>query len=90
MLYLHYTKGAIFLNTQITDLYKAPNIEKYEDVHLLTLSETCAALEDRVLVIAQTLPEKDRQVIEAYIGTRNDLEVETVKTALRWGKRHYK
>lgn len=30
------------------------------------------------------------QIIEAYISTRNDLEVETVKTALRWKKKHYK
>lgn len=78
------------MNAKVADLYNAPNIEKCEDIHLLTLSEACSVLEDRVYAIARKLPEKDRQVIEDYISTRNDLEVETVKTALRWGKRHYK
>ena len=75
---------------QITDLYMLPDIEKYEDIHLLTLSEHCAILEEQVYVIANALPEKNRQVIESYISARNDLEAETFKTALRWGKQHYK
>ena len=74
----------------MSDLYRIPNVEEYENVHLLTLSEHCAALEERVYAIARTLPAQKRQVIEEYINTRNDLEVETVKTALRWGKHHYK
>ena len=78
------------MTEQIADLYKLPNIVEYEDLHLLTLSENCAVLEDRVYTIAKALPDKKRQVIEAYISARNDLELETVKTALRWGKRHYK
>lgn len=83
-------RGMVHLDEQIADLYKQPDIEKYEDLHLLDLSESCAMLEDRVHTIAQSLPDRQRQVIEAYISTRNDLEVETVKTALRWGKRHCK
>ena len=72
------------------DLYRLPDIEKYEDVHLLTLSETCALLEEQVYLIARSLPEEKRQMIDAYICARNDLEVETIKTALRWGKKHYR
>lgn len=83
-------KGMVHLDGQTADLYRQPDIEKYEDLHLLDLSESCAMLEDRVHTIAQSLPDRQRQVIEAYISTRNDLEVETVKTALRWGKQHYK
>ena len=78
------------MDEQISALYRLPNIEKYEDVHLLTLSENCAALEEQVYAIAEALPEKKRQIIERYINLRNDLEVETLKTALRWGKHHYK
>lgn len=80
----------IGVDGQVTDLYKLPDIEQYEDLHLLTLSESCAALEEQVYKIAKALPDRKRQVVEAYISTRNDLEVETVKTALRWGKCHYK
>ena len=75
---------------QVTNLYKLPGIEQFEDLHLLTLSENCAVLEERVYRLAKTLPDSKRQILEAYISVRNDLEVETVKTALRWGKYHYK
>lgn len=78
------------MDERTQDLYYLPDIEKYEDLHLLTLSENCTVLEERVYAIARTLPDKKRQVIEAYISTRNDLEVESIKTALRWGKRNYK
>ena len=78
------------MNATILDLYKLPNIHHFEDISLLTLSEHCAILEQRVLNIAQSLPPSDQQIIEDFIHTRDDLEEETVKTALRLGKRHYK
>ena len=78
------------MNKTVRDLYNVPNINEYQDLNLLELSECCAALESQVLVIARSLPLKERQIIEVYISTRDDLEFETVKTALRWGKRHYK
>lgn len=78
------------VDAQVTDLYKLPNISQYADLDLLTLSESCAALEAQGYRIAKTLPDSKRQIIEAYISIRNDLEVETFKTALRWGKCHYK
>lgn len=78
------------MDDRITDLYRVPNSGEYENVHLETLCENCAILEERVYAIAHTLSEQKCQVIEAYIRTRNDLEVETVKMALRWGKQHYK
>ena len=77
------------MDGQIADLYRLPDMEQYADLHLLELSESCSALEEQVYQIANALPDKQRQIIEAYISTRNDLEVETVKTALRWGKMHY-
>ena len=78
------------MHKQTKDLYKLPDIEKYQDIDLLTLSETCAILEEKVLEIAASLPQKKRYVIEDYIRTGNDLEFETFKTALRWGKKNYK
>ena len=78
------------MEEKIKDLYRLPDIDKYEDIHLLTLSENCAMLEDQVRKLIQTLPEQNRLLIEDYIRTRDDLELETFKTALRWGKTHYK
>ena len=74
----------------IADLYKMADIADYEDIHLLTLSEHCAVLEEQVYAIARNMPETQRYILEAYIHTRDDLETETFKTALRWGKRHIK
>ena len=78
------------MENEIIDLYRLPGIEKYEDIHLLTLSENCAMLEEQVLKLIQSLPKQSRLIVEEYIQTRNDLEFETFKTALRWGKTHYK
>lgn len=80
----------IDVDARITDMYKLPNLKEYEDIHLLTLSEYCAVLEEKVYAILNDLPDDKRYIIESYISTRNDLEVETVKVALRWGKNHYK
>ena len=78
------------MNENIWDLYRLPNVREYAEMDLLSLSEVCTKLEEQVCAIANALPENHRQIIKAYISARNDLEVETVKTALRWGKQHYK
>ena len=72
------------------DLYQLPDIDQYQNVDLQVLSETCATLEERVYEIAAGLSAEKRAIIEDYISTRNDLEVETFRTALRWGKVHYR
>ena len=90
MCYTVLRKGVVRMRGDLLNLYQLPNIEEYEDLDLLSLSEVCTRLEDQVYAIAKSLPEEHRQVIDAYIHARNDLEVETVKTALRWGKRHYR
>lgn len=78
------------MDSPIIDLYKLPNISEYEDIRLLTLSENCAVLEEKVFAIMDTLPKQSQEIIKEYIMARNDLEVETFKTALRWGKQHYR
>lgn len=54
------------MDGNITDLYKLPDISKYENIHLLTLSEACSVLEEQVYEIANSLPDAKRQIIEAY------------------------
>ena len=90
MLYCIDKKGMWKMNGLIKDLYRLPNVGRFEDIDLQMLSEHCAVLEDQLQVIARNLPDKERGIVEAYIYARNDLEVETFKTALRWGKQHYK
>ena len=74
----------------IKDIYRLPDISEHEDLKLQTLMENCSVLEARLYEIVERLPEYERQIFEAYLDMRNDLEVETVKAALRLGKRHYK
>ena len=78
------------MEEQLKDLYLLPDIDKYEDVHLLTLSGECAVLEEKVYALASRLPENQRYTIEAYISLRNDLELETYKAAMRWAKKNLK
>ena len=74
------------MDERLLDLYRLPNIADYEDVHLLTLRENCAVLEDQVRDVLSRVSDHDRYILQAYIDMRNELEFETVKTALRWGK----
>ena len=78
------------MHDQLEDFYKLPNIREYEDLCLLSLSEQCAAYEEKVYGMMCRLSERDKEILETYISLRNDLEVESIKVALRWGKKHYK
>ena len=65
-------------------------VDLYEDMHLMTLREQCLALEEKLERVKECMPLSDRQVLESYLDMRNELEFQSVKAALRWGKRHYK
>ncbi len=74
----------------LEDFYKLPNIAAYENLSLQTLSEQCCAYEEKVIQMMAHLSTYDQHLLKTYIALRNDLEVETFKAALRWGKQHYK
>lgn len=74
----------------LNDLCNAVDINKVSDLDLLALSEQCAILEERIYDMLDRLSEHDRALIRDYIDTRNDLECESLKAALRWGTPHAK
>ena len=74
------------MDERLNDLYTVPERVVPQDIDLLDLSEQCARLEQQVRSIAQTLPAKQRQVIEAFLELRDELEFQSVKTAMRYGK----
>ena len=78
------------VDDRIIDLYKLPDIGEYEDIHLLTLREQCEVLEQQLRQMLPDLPERYQQKMTSYLDLRDELEVQTVKAALRWGKRHYR
>ena len=77
------------MEDRCANFYQIPNIAEYEDVCLQTLRENCLMLEERLRDILEKLSDDDRQVMESYLDLRNELEFQSLKTALRWGKQHY-
>ena len=57
-----------------------------QDVYLQELAEQCARLEERVRALAEKLSDNDRQLLEGYLDLRDELEYQSVKTALRFSK----
>ena len=80
----------VTLKERLSDFYHGLGIEEYEDCHLLTLREQVDALEYQIFDFLDRMPDHDRYILEAYIDLRNNLEVESIKTALRLGKKYYK
>ena len=78
------------MQNYLKDLCNAVDIEKAADLDLLALSEQCAVLEEQVYALAARLPKADRHLLQNYIDSRNDLECEALKAALRWGMQHPK
>lgn len=78
------------MKERLYDFYHGLGISECEDVRLLTLREQCDTLEYQIDDILNRISDHDRYIIEAYIDLRNDLEVESIKTALRLGKRYGK
>ena len=72
----------------LKDLCHAADIDNVTDFDLLTLAEECAILEERVYEMLDRLSPRDQALIKDYIDTRNDLECESLKAALRLGRMH--
>ena len=78
------------METRLASLYELPDISQFQDADLLSLRQNCSMLESALHTLSDTLPDSDRYILEAYIDARDELEFETVKAALRWGKKNYK
>lgn len=76
------------MDSRLKDIYTIPERVLEQDIYLLDLSEQCAVFEERVRNIAQALPEDQRQTIEVYLDLRDDLEFQSVKVAMQYGKQH--
>lgn len=74
------------MEDRLAELYHLPDITEFENVHLLTLRKHCASLEEKLYGVLERISDQDRQIIGAYIDMRDELELQSVKAALRWGK----
>ena len=74
------------MDSRLENLYTIPEHVVEQDTYLLGLSEQCAVLEERVRALAHSLPEDQRQIIEAFLALRDELEYQSVKVAMAYGK----
>lgn len=74
------------MDNRLHDLYTIPESVVPQDIYLLDLSEQCTRLEMQVRSIACTLPSKQRQIIETFLDVRDELEFQSVKVAMQYGK----
>lgn len=74
------------MNEKLADLYQIPEQSLPQDMYLLDLAEHCAHLEARVRVLAERLPDAERELLESYLDIRDELEYQSVKLALRFSK----
>ena len=68
------------------DLYYIPDRCLPQDVHLMDIAEHCVHLEEQVRALSKKLPARDRETLESYLELRDELEYQSVKTALRFSK----
>lgn len=71
------------MEARLADLYPLADRELQGQIYLQDLSEQCAHLELQVLKIMQKLPPSERQILQAYIDLRNELEFQSVKIAMK-------
>ena len=74
------------MDSRLENLYNIPAHVVEQDVYLLDLIEQCAVLEERVRDLACTLPTEQRCIIEAFLNIRDELEFQSVKVAMQYGK----
>lgn len=74
------------MNERLKDLYWMAEDVSPQDVYLLDLVEQCAHMEMRVREMMEKCSVHDRQILECYLDLRDELEFQTVKTALRYSK----
>ena len=74
------------MDARLTDFYTIPENVVHQNIYLEDLSEQCAVMEERVRTIAKELPVRQRAVIEDYLNIRDELEFQTVKADMQYGK----
>lgn len=74
------------MDSRLKDLYTIPHHVVEQDSYLLDLSEHCAVLEEKVRILSRTLPTEQRYIIEAFLDVRDELEFQSIKVAMKFGK----
>ena len=74
------------MDDRLLDLYALADRENLGQLYLQDLSEQCSNLEMRLREIMEHLPQADREILASYIDLRDELEFQSVKTAIKVAK----
>lgn len=74
------------MTDEVRNLFAMPESVLPQDIYLMDLLNQCSAMESRVLMIAGKLSDEERQIIELYIDLRNEVELYSMRQAMRYGK----
>ena len=74
------------MDERLYDLYRISQNSLPQDIYLMDLAEECAHMEERVRAMMVGLQARDRELMESYLDIRDELEFQSVKTALRFSK----
>ncbi len=74
------------MNSNLQDLYHLPAEALEADYYLLELVEQAGALEIRIQELIDQLSVEQGMILKAYMEIRDELELQSVKRALKFGK----
>ena len=75
------------MDKRLSNLYTLPDQNGEQSLYLLELRDHCSRLEYELPEAAEGLPAHLRLLIEGYIEIRDELEFQSVKAALGFGKK---
>ena len=75
------------MDNRLSDFYDLQKKYGESNDYLLSLREECGRLEYQILVAAEDVPQNLKTLIQSYIAIRDELDFQSVKVALRFGRK---
>ena len=76
------------LNKNLDDLYAFPESINQQDVYIEDLAIQCRLLEDRIKSELENTQDDLRELILSYIDLRDELDIYSMRKAIRFGRRN--
>lgn len=76
------------MDDRLKDLYQIPKQVLEQEIYIEDLAEQCSVYETRIRQIIEKLSTDDKEIVETYLDLRDELEIQTVKIAMRFAKGH--
>lgn len=74
------------MDQRLNALYTIPQSILPQEIHLEDLSQQCAEIEQQLRDRISSFPAETQALLDLYISLRDELEFQTAKQAMRYGK----